>query len=341
MNSTFLVLLLLFTVPSLSQWKGGNGDGTTVTTSTDQPLGRNIFRGGNDDGSTMSSASNQPMGRTIFHGGIDDGMATTSVANQPMGRNIFRGGNDDGISVAFAANQPMGRNIFRGGADDGFHVTNSPLQPLGRNIFKGGGGDGWALGIPGASNIPLPVSLISFTGEWQHDNALLKWQTASEINSAHFELERSFDGTHYSVISSLPAAGNSSSVLSYSYTDLRIKLTAPPATSNIFYRLRSVDLDGSSRYSGVILLKLTGSGLITYSIYPNPASDVIMVSGNDLSAGKKILTLSDARGIKVLEQPMTGNAQQINVGKFAAGIYFIRLIKDGHIEYTQKIIIQK
>ncbi|TAE85583.1 MAG: hypothetical protein EAY81_06390, partial [Bacteroidetes bacterium] len=42
---------------------------------------------------------------------------------------------------------------------------------------------------------PLPVNLLSFFGSIRNNDALLRWQTASERNSAAFVLERSFNTT--------------------------------------------------------------------------------------------------------------------------------------------------
>ena len=50
------------------------------------------------------------------------------------------------------------------------------------------------------SLIPLPLTLLSFTGNATANSNLLKWTTTSEVNVSHFEIERSGDGVHFNII---------------------------------------------------------------------------------------------------------------------------------------------
>lgn len=73
---------------------------------------------------------------------------------------------------------------------------------------------------PGA----LPVTLISFTatklsGDSEGSTALLNWQTSSETNSDHFDIERSLDGKKWMNIGSVTASGDKKSSSLYSFPD--------------------------------------------------------------------------------------------------------------------------
>ena len=113
---------------------------------------------------------------------------------------------------------------------------------------------------------PLPVELTAFMARAQGDAVALAWTTASEKNSASFEVERSLDGTRFERIGIVAAAGTSSTVRSYALTDDHPLIH--PAT--LYYRLKQLDLDGTFRYSPVrkVVLKEAAAGL---SLYPNPA----------------------------------------------------------------------
>lgn len=322
-----------------AQFTGGPDDGMASQTISNASLGRNIYKGGSDDGHAFMLASGQAMGRNIFLGGIDDGHTLAIAASQPLGRNIYLGGIDDGHSMALVSSASLGRNIFLGGIGDGNDVSAASSQPFGRNIYTGGVDDGWAMAQgTGIQVIPLPVVLFSFNGRWDENHALLDWKTASESNTARFELERSFDGSVFAAIGSRTAAGQSSSLLSYTYTDSLIRLHLPLQT--VYYRLRTVDIDGKFSYSGIVILKTEQNRTIQYTLFPNPARDRITVGASALT-GKTTILIRDASGKLVSRQDMNNLKESVPVYGLAAGVYFVELVSDNRSLYTQKLIISK
>lgn len=93
---------------------------------------------------------------------------------------------------------------------------------------------------------PLPVELLSFTGDRSEAGNHLKWITAKEINSSHYEIERSSDGYTFFSIGSEPGAGNSSTSITYQWVD------QDPPSGIQYYRLRQVDINGKFSYSNVV-----------------------------------------------------------------------------------------
>ena len=115
--------------------------------------------------------------------------------------------------------------------------------------------------------LPLPVVLVAFTATAEGPAAVrLAWTTASEKNSATFEIERSADGTVFTLIGTVAAAGSSSAPHSYTLRDGLLPVGSP----TLYYRLRQVDADGTAAYSPVRTVVLNGqSGGLTLA--PNPA----------------------------------------------------------------------
>jgi hypothetical protein len=65
---------------------------------------------------------------------------------------------------------------------------------------------------------------------------LLQWSTASEKDLGHFELERAFgENMDYNKVGEVKAAGNSSALKSYSFTD---KSVGFERSAPFYYRLR-------------------------------------------------------------------------------------------------------
>lgn len=85
---------------------------------------------------------------------------------------------------------------------------------------------------------PLPVELLDFSAEVKDDGQLLEWSTASEFQSYYFSVYRSHDGNDWDLLSEIPAAGFSNSVVNYEYMDRNI------FTNHIYYKLKQTDIDG-------------------------------------------------------------------------------------------------
>ncbi|MBC6989065.1 T9SS type A sorting domain-containing protein [Hymenobacter sp. BT491] len=122
------------------------------------------------------------------------------------------------------------------------------------------------IGAYEGSGRPLPVELISFQAEVKSSQASLRWATASERSSAFFEIQRSLDGKTFSGVGQLAAAGTSSTVRFYQWDD------SQRLTQATYYRLRQIDLDGSSHYSKVAVVSPNSSAQHAISVFPNPAA---------------------------------------------------------------------
>jgi hypothetical protein len=107
--------------------------------------------------------------------------------------------------------------------------------------------------------ISLPVELTQFEAKPYPQWNVVKWTTASENNSSHFDLEVSVNGENWRKITTIPSAGNSIQELKYSYIDYNLnELT--------YYRLQQFDIDGKFETYGPILVtkKITEKKIIKY-----------------------------------------------------------------------------
>lgn len=138
----------------------------------------------------------------------------------------------------------------------------------------------------------LPVSLLDFTANKQGAVIALNWSTTQEINTSHFEIERSVNGANFGVIGLVQASGNSSIQHKYAQQDKN----APNGT--IAYRLKIVDADGHFNYSPIRVIQLENSGNTV--VYPNPAKSGFTISFSG-SWQQKVVNaqLFDANGKRV------------------------------------------
>ena len=164
----------------------------------------------------------------------------------------------------------------------------------------------------------LPVTLQTFTAAAINNTARLQWETASEINNDHFDIERSANGNLFTKIGRVQGSGTTSIAQHYQFVD------PAPLTSNNYYRLAQVDVDGKITYSQTRLLSFNSqSGVL--KLYPNPARTTVHIQLPQQASGQHALELYDLAGLKVLVQNVPAGTLQIeaDISTLASGIYIL------------------
>ena len=167
---------------------------------------------------------------------------------------------------------------------------------------------------------PLPINLLSFTGEKTNTDNLLKWTTANESNNKHFLVQRSQDALRFETIATVATKainGNSSSALHYTYTDNTPNLWN--GQGYWYYRLQQFDIDNKSSFS--IILKLSNHQMNTWSIYPNPASDVLHISATEKINALTVYAV-DGKVVLHIKNPISNS---ISVQHLANGVYILKI----------------
>ena len=129
----------------------------------------------------------------------------------------------------------------------------------------------------------------------------------------------------YTFIGERAAAGNSTQPLSYSLDDLN------PLQGHNYYRLKMIDLDGSFKYSNVIMINVAQ---IKYedaisNVYPNPTDHTIFIDYQASSNSNVNVLIYDALGQEMLLKKVAVNkgnqTLNIDVNTFADGVYIIQI----------------
>jgi hypothetical protein len=187
--------------------------------------------------------------------------------------------------------------------------------------------------------IILPVKLIAFTATLNNNNkADLKWTTAGEINVSHFVIERSADGVNYNVAGKVFANGNTTGIMNYSFTDA-VENTQSPV---IYYRLRSMDIDGKAEYSETRIIRLHNlhRNNITVFTYPNPVSNELRITIPDSWQNKQVqYEVLSINGYSAKKSANAGSSQTetMNISNLTPGLYIVKATCNGETA-QQKII---
>ncbi|MEO6221165.1 MAG: choice-of-anchor V domain-containing protein [Ginsengibacter sp.] len=133
----------------------------------------------------------------------------------------------------------------------------------------------------------LPITLYSFNAVVKNSTVLLSWQTAQEINSNYFTVQKSYDNRQFNDIGKIGASGNSSLVKNYSFTDDDPSYFEKP----IYYRLAMIDKDGAGIYSKIANVVLRANATFIKGIYPNPLKAGNMLHVNFVSRENQMLSV--------------------------------------------------
>ncbi len=190
----------------------------------------------------------------------------------------------------------------------------------------------------GISSTPLPVTLSSFEVSKSGKNALLKWTTATEINSDKFEIERSRDASSFSTIGVVSANGTSNQIRTYNYTDSDVK-------ENInFYRLAMVDKDGQLKYSEIKRIDFSLEAVPKKLILsPNPVKNGILKVGMPVSLRNRgRVLISSIDGKIILAENVDPGLDEIvvSVATLAKGSYLVQIVSNGKMLYNSKFVVQ-
>ncbi|WP_354579112.1 heparinase II/III family protein [Hymenobacter sp. UYP22] len=164
---------------------------------------------------------------------------------------------------------------------------------------------------------PLPVTLVRFSGRRLAAAAALSWQTAAEVNNQGFAVQRSSASSPaFKTIGQVASAG--SGPASYTFTD------AAPPTETAYYRLQQQDTDGTTVYSGVVVLGPVASP-VTLVAAPVPATTEVRITASGLGSSAVTLELFDSRGRRLQQlpwQPLT----VLPTATLPAGVYFLQAV---------------
>ncbi|MFM8568853.1 MAG: T9SS type A sorting domain-containing protein, partial [Candidatus Kapaibacterium sp.] len=340
-----------------------------VDATNDEQFVRNIFRATN--ATTGSLKGSAPTDRTPRAAGYDglpiqgltvalgirESLARTANANdaaipRPSLMRIYSDNQTNGLargayffvsrdagvtdSLMGVANNSLNYNVVFLGADWRHmprSAVNSGSERLLRGIFEF---------IERSNGVVVPVELVAFDAQRAGGNVNVAWETASEKNASHFDVERAVvspKGTGaFAVVGTVAAQGTSTTSREYRLVDANV--SGATAWS---YRLKMVDLDGTIRHSQEVLVaaeQQNGS----VSVTPNPATDVVTVDVNLQGSGMADVSLIDVQGRtvqNVAQGEMSGQQRfTVRVESLASGTYSVVVRQQGTVT-TQTIRVIK
>jgi hypothetical protein len=185
--------------------------------------------------------------------------------------------------------------------------------------------------------ISLPIELVSFNVYPSGKDAIIEWQTETEINNHYFTVERSTNAQDFIEIAKVNGAGNSMQLLKYIWIDTE------PLSGISYYRLKQTDFDGEYKYSEIRTMNVSIENELFVS--PNPSNGKFRINSIPcLSTGKFSLEVYTYSGQKLLEDQIVFENNECSYAvdfseKLKPGMYLLQ-ISTSSKKYITKLIIQ-
>lgn len=321
---------------------GGNSSFTTIV----------VAEGGASTTDATGGAGGTVAGSTgtiRFAGGAGGAGATTTGVRGGGGgggsANTGSNGGNGGNGVAGAPGTGGAGGTGSGAGGNGADDDGTPDAAAGTAPGGGGGGRGnngnTAAGAAGrvvvTVNTILPVRLKSFSAVKKNGGVQLQWNAEVESNLAGYTIERSYDGSQFSTVTTV-ASNNSVIPVSYDYTDAGV------SGNVVYYRIAMNELDGKATFSRIIKV-VSGGTINTLTVYPNPVrGGVVSFITPDMAKGNYSIKVFNSNAQVVYQMKYNHNggslSQQLQLpSSLKPGLYTMH-VSDAQVKFQQSFLLQ-
>lgn len=224
------------------------------------------------------------------------------------------------------------------------NLNSGAVYPLSTTEAAGGGLDLVAVNsvFEASSNVILPLTVSSFTGDVQNGQAILKWQIAGNTAGETIALQRSPNGTNFQTIyTDRPNTDISSSApVDGSYSDAGM-----PAAGINYYRLEITTPAGQVVYSPTLALHPNSATVsVPWKAFPTIVENGQSITLQGLTDGYYNVSFYDVSGsCRKTTAFVQGGQAQISLPGIAmpTGIYWLNLSSAGRpLAGNQKIFVR-
>jgi|GEM_PF-5925881 len=189
----------------------------------------------------------------------------------------------------------------------------SPGQVIYIRMFDFATNDGGTFEICVYEEVTLAVELVQMRATAMEEYNMIEWTTASEIDNDYFVIERSQNGvSDWRSIGQQVKGTNTSFSADYSLIDSDPLLLS-------YYRLKSIDFNGVIEYSDVT--SVSRKQVLRFGIYPNPASDFIVLSSTEDGN----IQVINRNGTTAFTSTILKGENRIEVFDLTPGVYYIKI----------------
>jgi hypothetical protein len=180
----------------------------------------------------------------------------------------------------------------------------------------------------------LPVKFLSFNVAKTSTGVTVQWATAQEINADVFQIERSEDSRTWRKIGTVKAAGNSTTVQNYSFSD------KTALNSVAYYRIKQLDIDGKYVYTDVKhVTNQPGSANNANNVTIYATGNNVVLNFSKQVAGTVVVRLISFGGQVLSQQAYSQASQQIVFNKTLVnkGNYIVSVSNNSDLNISKQV----
>ncbi|GAB2533261.1 hypothetical protein GCM10027085_25170 [Spirosoma aerophilum] len=186
---------------------------------------------------------------------------------------------------------------------------------------------------------PLPVKLLSFTGESRQEGIKLSWATEWESHNDGFDIQKSTNAQSFEAVGSVKGNATTDKLSTYEFVDKDVL-----AGQLYYYRLKQKDVDGAADYSRIIAVRHTLGTEMPAKVFPNANSGGSFMLSM-LGAQSASINLYNQAGLEIpVLVSKTGDANLVSVSarnSLPSGIYILKALSaDKAVQQSLKVIVQ-
>ena len=189
------------------------------------------------------------------------------------------------------------------------------------------------------NSAPLPVELKDFSVNLIGEDALLSWETETELQNEKFDIEKSLNGRDFLKIGEVKGNGTTTEPQNYSFLDENDLLGGI-----VYYRLKQLDFDGQFEYSKIISLNTGEKKDFKGKFYPNPNdSGLVNFSLEGYGGNEIIISVYNLTGKLLINQKQKVFFENENLSfdfsTLIPGVYIVKFGNQTKLN-CQKLIIE-
>ena len=186
----------------------------------------------------------------------------------------------------------------------------------------------------------LKTNILSFAAKRDGMYALLRWSTSSNRSSSYYQVERSTDNAQFVPVGKLVRQGDLETA-TYTFNDN----VSGYDNSIIYYRLRIVDINGSSSFSKIVAISVGDQTGPKFVVAPNPVKDQAQLVLNTNYDAKLEIRIYSSSGtlVHTLNTSITKGASVFTIPEvqyWPRGVYIVKA-SVGTDMFTQKMTLIK
>ncbi len=184
----------------------------------------------------------------------------------------------------------------------------------------------------------LPVTITHFNATKNDKKVVVEWQVTNQLNISKYQVEKSNNGISFTAANTMAALNNNTSNTAYTWVDEN------PFSTISYYRLKSIDNDGSFKYSTIVKVVFDKMNQ-TITVSPNPImGNALHIQMANQPNGKYTFALINTIGQVVYNNKMVSSSSSTNLlfnlpATITNGNYQLKVIMPNNDIQYQKVVI--